>query len=82
MLIFLREINTLAAPSHSHTAKLAFTEDIRLSSSEFPLMFPAYRCSVNVVSQNAILEIDVLFKEYCIVFLQKNTDWIEEYVVT
>lgn len=34
VLIFRREINTLAAPSHSHTAKLAVSKDIRLSSSE------------------------------------------------
>lgn len=37
MLIFLGEINTLAAPSHAPTSKLAVTEDIKLSSSEVPL---------------------------------------------
>lgn len=42
---FLGEINTLAAHSHSHTAKLAVTKDIKLSSSEVPLsnVFAAYK---------------------------------------
>lgn len=61
MLIFLREINTLAAPSHSHTAKLAVTEDIKLSSSEVPLkrVSSIHGCSASVAAQDAILEMDV-----------------------
>lgn len=55
LIFFLREINTLAAPSYSHAAKLAATEDIKLSSSKVPLehVSSIYSgCSMNVAAQD------------------------------